>query len=143
MFIQWKNIYSVGVDLIDDQHKKLIELINELQEAQQSGMASLLMEDVFNRLVEYTVYHFSTEEQLFKDHNYPGAKLHNNEHEEFVNKINYLKYQAQDGNLLITLKTLDFLKDWLINHVLGGDQEFGAFINELELNNIKLHVANL
>lgn len=71
-------------------------------------MAIALMEEIFNRLVDYTVYHFSTEEQLIKEHNFPGAEKHKNENEELVNKINYLKYQAQDGNLIIcTLTDVD------------------------------------
>lgn len=143
MFIQWKNIYNVGVDIVDEQHKRLVAIINELQEAQQNGMAAAIMEEIYNRLVDYTVYHFSTEEQLFKDNNYPGADVHNNEHEEFVNKVHYLKYQSNEGNLLITLKTLDFLKDWLINHVLGDDQEFGAFMKDLELSKEELKEFSL
>ncbi len=125
MFIEWKKVYNLDHELIDYQHKKLVELINELHEAHQNGMVVPILEDILDRLVDYTAYHFSTEERLFQDLQYPEAKEHISEHEEFVAEIFYLKYQAKDGNLLITLKILDYLKDWTITHILGTDQEFG------------------
>jgi hemerythrin-like metal-binding protein len=132
-YIEWKRTYEVGFKLIDEQHVKLIAIMNELYDAQQRGTGQLIVKEALNQLVDYTVYHFSTEEKLFTQYEYPKTEQHIGEHHDFVTKIQHLKAEAIKGNLLLSLKTMEYLKDWTINHILGTDKEFGEYVKEREL----------
>ncbi|MBU1100800.1 MAG: bacteriohemerythrin [Bacteroidetes bacterium] len=131
--ITWRDTYSVGIQKIDDQHKELISIINEIYDAHHQGTSQTVIIDTLEKLVDYTIYHFSMEEDLFVQCNYPKKDDHMSEHKEFVGKIADLKQEGRKGNLLLSLKTIDFLKDWTINHILGTDMEFGAFLKEKEI----------
>lgn len=132
-YIEWKRTYEVGFKLIDDQHVKLVNIMNELYDAQKSGTGQIIVTKSLNELVDYTLYHFSTEEKLFVQYEYPKKEQHMSEHREFVEKINNLKAEAVKGNLLLSIKTMEYLKDWTINHILGTDKEFGEYVSEREL----------
>lgn len=132
-YIEWRTTYEVGFKLIDDQHIKLIAIMNELYDAQQRGTGQMIVTKSLLELVDYTVYHFSTEEKLFTQYEYPKKVQHMKEHQEFVDRINNLKADAGKGNLLLSIKTMEYLKDWTINHILGTDKEFGEFAREREL----------
>ena len=130
--IQWKEAYNVGITVIDEQHKKLIEIINELFEAQQVGTTQLIISSVLDKLVDYTKYHFDMEEDMQINCRYSKAASHKQEHEFFIEKINGLKVDLAKNNLLLSLKTLDFLKDWTISHILGSDKEFAEYLRVAE-----------
>lgn len=125
-YIEWKKTYNIGIDEVDEQHKGLVEILNELYEAHHLGTASLIIDQTLIKLVNYTIYHFESEEKLFTKFNYEDAEKHVTEHKEFVDSIESFKMQAKKGNLLLSLKTLDYLKDWTITHILGTDKEFGT-----------------
>ncbi|MCK9424662.1 MAG: bacteriohemerythrin [Ignavibacteriaceae bacterium] len=129
----WKDAYDIGIQVIDDQHKMLINIINDLYAANASGSAHLVMESIFKQLADYVHYHFSTEEDMFQQYGYPGAQAHIAEHDEFRDKIKNLQGENRSGNIILSLKTIDYLKDWTINHILGTDREFSNFIKSVEL----------
>ncbi len=131
--IVWRDSYKIGVDQIDAQHKKLLLIINDLYEAHKRGTSQTMIIKILNELVEYTNYHFTIEEDLFKQYDYPQKDIHLDEHRYFVGRIAELQQESKKGNLLLSLKTIDFLKDWTINHILGTDKEFGNYINENEI----------
>ncbi len=133
-YIQWKDTYNIGIEEVDQQHKKLVEILNELYEAHQHVHARFIIDDILIRLADYTVYHFESEEKWFDKINYSGAEIHKLEHREFVKTIDQFKLHAEGGNLLLTLKTLDYLKDWTITHILGTDKEFGEVFKSLQKN---------
>ncbi len=129
----WKDAYEIGIQIIDDQHKKLINIINDLYDANTSGSTHLILETIFKQLADYVHYHFSTEEDMFQQYGYPKAKEHMSEHDDFRNKIKSLQEDNRGGNIVLSLKTIDFLKDWTINHILGTDREFSNFIKSVEM----------
>lgn len=131
--IVWRETYSVGIQKIDDQHKVLISIINELYEAHKQGTSQTVIVEVLEKLINYTNYHFSMEEDLFTQYDYPQQKDHVDEHKYFVGQVADLKQESRKGNLLLSLKTIDFLKDWTINHILGTDMDFSSFLQEREL----------
>jgi hemerythrin-like metal-binding protein len=131
-YITWRTGYELGFRIIDEQHKKLVEIINELYDAQQHGTSRTIISDTLDKLIDYTTYHFDSEEELFKQYNYPYADLHIAEHAGFIREVVNLKSDLVDNNLLLSLKTLDFLKDWTINHILGTDKDFSEFVREQE-----------
>jgi len=134
MSITWNSNFSIGVSLIDDQHKKLVEILSELVDAQKMGTGAQIIQDIMDRLVDYTVYHFSSEEQLFEEYRYPKAAEHKDEHDEFTSKVKMYQYSCKSGNLILSMKILDYLKDWTISHILGTDKEFAAYLLAKELS---------
>ncbi|MBI5726918.1 MAG: hemerythrin family protein [Ignavibacteriales bacterium] len=130
----WKQTYDIGLEVIDSQHRILVELINDLYEANSTGAAGQVVEDVFMKLSDYTHYHFSSEEDMLKLYGYPKLEEHIAEHEGFRLTIKKLKSETKGGNIILSLKTIDYLKDWTINHILGTDREFGEFVRHRETN---------
>ena len=130
--IVWKEAYSLGIQAIDEQHKKLLSIINELYDAQKLGTTQAIISDVINKLTDYTVYHFNMEEQMQTENRYPQYEEHRQEHLGFIARLEELKKDAQKNNLLLSLKTLDFLKDWTISHILGTDKDFAAYLKVVE-----------
>lgn len=127
-YINWKEAYEIGIEIIDHQHKNLIEYLNELHYAQTNGTGQYLVIEILQKLADYTHYHFQTEEKLFEQYIYLKADDHLTEHKYFVEQIEVFQRELKNNNLLLSLKTIDFLKDWTINHILGTDQEFGDFV---------------
>lgn len=128
----WNESYSVGIGVIDEQHKKLIKIINELYDAQKIGTTQILIGEVLSKLTDYTIYHFQMEEEMQSKYRFPNLNEHKEEHAGFVAKLNELKKDSEKKNLLLSLKTLDFLKDWTITHILGSDQEFADYLRMVE-----------
>ncbi len=130
--ILWKESYSIGINAIDEQHKKLIEIINELYKAQKIGTSQTIIKEVLHKLTDYTIYHFTMEEEMQVKCLFPKLKEHKEEHAGFVTTLNELKKDSDKKNLLLSLKTLDFLKDWTIIHILGSDREFADYLRSIE-----------
>lgn len=126
--ITWNDNLMTNVAECDQQHKRLIELINSLHDAMKAGQGREILEKVLSSLTEYTVYHFGTEEALFQKHGYPKAAEHKRQHSELTRKVKELTDKLSKGQCTITLETLDFLTDWLKNHIQGSDKEYGPFL---------------
>lgn len=127
IYIKWKSVYSLGIPIIDDQHQKWIKIFNSFHDAQQKGEGQLFIEDTLKEFMDYTKYHFSEEEYLFGKSEYPKAEEHIQEHKNFIRKLTLLQHDFKKNNLLLSIKTIDALKDWLIDHILGTDREFGEY----------------
>jgi hemerythrin-like metal-binding protein len=127
--IQWAPKYSVNVREIDQQHQKLMALINELYDAMTAGHGKDVLSKVLGELINYTVYHFSFEEKLFDKHGYPETAAHKSEHEKLKATATDLKQKFDSGKGQITLEVMNFLKNWLNNHILGTDKKYTAFLN--------------
>jgi hemerythrin len=132
-YIDWRSTYEVGFKPIDDQHKVLIKILNDLYESQKKGTSQAIINDTLKELIDYTIYHFSTELKFFEQYSYPKESEHIAEHDDFVKKIQSFQNESEAGNIILSMKTLDFLKEWTINHILGTDKEFGDFVMEREL----------
>jgi len=135
-YITWKSTFEIGFSVIDEQHKKYIHLLNELHEAQSKGTSQYVIKEALANFLDYTHYHFSTEEKLFEQYDYPLAEVHLEEHSYFIDKVKQFQLNSQKNDLLLSLKTIDFLKDWTINHILGTDQQFSDFVRSRELGEI-------
>ncbi|GAB7021853.1 bacteriohemerythrin [Salidesulfovibrio brasiliensis] len=127
---EWDDSLSVGVREIDGQHKVLIDLINELNDAMRARRSKAIMMDVVKRLADYAVEHFATEERLFDRYGYPETEAHKEIHRKFVAKVSEFAEQLNSGKASVTMEVMRFLKDWLIGHIKGTDQKYSAFLNE-------------
>ena len=122
--IKWSEKYSVNNFLLDSQHKKLIAIINELHTAMKVARVNEIMQTIFDVLIWYTKEHFRTEEQIMLKFNYPGFNEHKEEHERLTEQVLKLQKNYKDGETLITMETMNFLKSWLINHIEGTDKKY-------------------
>lgn len=128
--ITWDETYSVNIREIDDQHKKLFNLINILCDAMREGRDNDVLGRVLSELIDYTVYHFDTEERLFKKHGYPEYKHHKKEHDNLTRQAVELRDKFNsDGYGMLSLEVLIFLKDWMKNHVMVTDKKYASFLN--------------
>lgn len=129
-YMDWDQKFSVNVKEIDNQHKKLVDMVNELHEAMKMGKGKDIMEKVLAELVNYTASHFATEERLMTQYSYPQFALHKTEHDKLVQQVLSFQKDFNSGKVAITLDLMTFLRDWLANHILGTDKKIGAFLNE-------------
>ena len=129
--IVWKNEYSVGVKVIDDQHKELFKRVNKLFDDVSKGNVTTVLETL-DFLNSYVIYHFSAEEQLMAKANYPELESHKNEHEWFKSEILFIREQVERNGLgvSLTLKLNKLLVSWLINHVTKTDAKFAPYLKE-------------
>ncbi len=126
----WRKDYSVNIKKIDNQHKKLFEYINAIHDAMKAKKTSEELGKIINKLSNYTVEHFKTEEDYFDQYDYPDAKKHKFEHQVFVDKVKKFQSDLKRGKMLLSLEIVNFLKDWLVNHIQGTDQKYSQFLNE-------------
>lgn len=127
--IEWKDSLSVKIMDIDNQHRELIRILNELHEAMKTGKAKNVLNDILNRLIGYTKSHFKTEERLFILHKYPLAEQHIAEHDNFVNKVAEFKKKFDSGNVSLSIEVIKFLSSWVENHITGTDKKYTEFFN--------------
>jgi len=128
--IQWNDSFSVKVAEIDQQHKKLVAMINELHDAMKQGKGKNVLGKIINGLISYTATHFKTEEKYFDRFGYPEKDSHKKEHVAFVKKVSEFKDGFEKGKLSLTLEVMNFLSDWLKNHIMGTDKKYSQFFNE-------------
>lgn len=119
--ITWDDALLVEVDVIDRQHRQLVDLINQLDEALVAGQAQGVMDSIFGELESYIVTHFSTEERVFEDFGASDLEAHRKEHEAFTGKIGEMRRQLRhDGQA--ANEVMQYLADWLVHHILGRDK---------------------
>ncbi len=128
--IQWNEKLSVKVAEIDQQHKMLIDMVNELNDAMKQGKGKDVIGKIIDGLASYTVTHFSTEEKYFDQFGYPDTKNHKKEHATFVKKVSEFKDGFEKGKMSLTLNVMNFLSDWLKNHIMVTDKKYSQFFNE-------------
>ena len=125
----WKPEYSVGIREIDQQHKKLVSLLNDLHAAMKAGQAADALDKILQDLITYTRIHFQAEERLMEAHSFPGAGQHKQEHARLTQQVVDFYNRSRGGNLSVTVQLLSFLKEWLVNHILHTDKNYGPFLN--------------
>ena len=126
---QWTPELSVNVKEIDNQHKQLVNLINLLHDSMKSGKGKDVMGKVLNDLTDYTVYHFGTEERLFQKYGYIEYPQHKKEHDDLTKQVLDVKSKFLAGQTTVTIEVMNFLKDWLNNHIKHSDKKYSAFLN--------------
>lgn len=127
--LEWTQEYSVGVEKFDEQHRRLFELINELHAAMRQGQGKTVLESVLENLASYTIDHFSDEESVFARCSYPDIFNHRKEHAALIEKVNDLTVKFRQDQTLISIAVLNFLKEWIENHIKVSDKAYTAYLN--------------
>jgi len=122
--LTWDNSYSVGVKELDDQHRKMIEFINDLELGMQASDSRDSMVKVLNGLVAYTKDHFANEEFYFRQFDYDKTEDHIQEHLKLISEVQGLVYKFELREALDQNKVMEFLKTWLVDHILGADKKY-------------------
>ena len=125
----WSDDLSVGIRLIDEQHKVLLGLINELHAAMRAHKSDSVLVGVVERLKEYTVKHFGQEEEYFDRYGYPETAQHKDYHRKLVQQVLDFEAGLKSGKAKVTMEIMRFLKDWLVTHIQGTDKKYSAFLN--------------
>lgn len=126
--MDWSDRFALGIDLIDQQHKVLFRLIDQLAQAIQHETSEAELQAVFAKLHEYTLTHFATEERLMAQYAYPADKNHHESHRTLEHSLEQLVERAKSGEPLVSLQTMNFLRLWLYNHIDGTDRQFADFL---------------
>jgi hemerythrin len=128
-YIEWQDDFSVKVREIDAQHKMLVEMINSLHEAMLANKGRDMNRRTVEKMVDYATKHFALEEKYMKQYAYSGFNQHKAEHDQFSAKALELQERMNKAGFVLTLEVLNFLKDWLRNHILKIDKEYSDHFN--------------
>jgi len=127
-FYEWSESMSVGVDLIDSDHKALIDLINILHGSISGERSIQSLQDVFDRLISYAEIHFAREEKVMQACGFPGLTPHQDEHAEFTERVYEIRAKLQAGDdSPISDELLLYLKRWLNAHILIQDMAYKPY----------------
>jgi len=128
--LTWNNKYSVGVKALDSQHTVLFNILNDLHAAMMNGKAQALTGPLLRKLVDYTRTHFSAEEAMLTTARYPGLADHHKLHDGLMKQVEDYAARFERGEITLNLHLLNFLRDWLTNHIQKVDHEYGPWLNE-------------
>ena len=127
-YIAWDEKFSIKIDTIDLQHKKLISLINDVNQSLKSGASRKDISKIFNDMIDYTKEHFTYEENLFSKYSYREGLKHKIDHSNFISKTLFLYGDFVSDKGVDLNNILNFLVEWLQDHILGDDMRFGEFM---------------
>ncbi|MBF0127613.1 MAG: hemerythrin family protein [Magnetococcales bacterium] len=127
--LQWSESLSVGFQEVDDDHKKLVVMLNTLITAIQEKNSRSIIGKVLHELISYTSWHFRHEERLMQTYRFKGFLAHKGEHAELINQAGELQRKFTHEGVDLTQDVLEFLKTWLTNHILKTDREMGLFLS--------------
>jgi hemerythrin-like metal-binding protein len=126
--IEWNSKFELGFHDIDQHHERLVGLLSRTHEEFDTGTPNLGR--TLNELLDYTKYHFSSEELWMLDGLYPAIIGHKKEHIFFLAKVTKIRDAYRSGNESLSLEMLLFLESWITKHILKTDAEFGKFLRK-------------
>jgi hemerythrin-like metal-binding protein len=130
-YLDWEDRYSIGIESMDGQHKKLLALINEVYDAMKAGKGKEKSGVVLRELLEYTESHFASEEEFLRQHGYPQIQAHIEKHRSMTRRVLEYKGEYERGSVTIAFELLKFLKGWLVKHIMETDRHYADYILSL------------
>ena len=130
----WNESYSVGVRELDEQHKSLIRMINEMHYAMNKDRGQEAISSIVAQMFDYMELHFTTEEGYMQQFGYLGLPAHRREHEEFRAKASDLRERVDAGEFVLSFEIVQFLSDWLQNHIMVTDMKYTSLFAEKGLH---------
>ena len=124
----WDHVLSVGVDEVDDDHRKLVDLFNMLNHSVTEGNDPEYLAAILEELINCTAWHFSHEERLMLKHGYEGLAEHKEEHKELVKSAKELQQKILQAGNLVATEDIEFLERWLTEHILTTDMKMGSYL---------------
>ncbi len=127
-FVEWDDRLSVGIAAIDDDHKRLLDLLNKLQTAAHYHTGEAFEREALDALVDYTKVHFKREEDLMQANEYPDFAAHKQQHEAMIGDVNKFVRDFEENREGTIEAMCQYLKKWLLNHIAGTDQAYSAHL---------------
>jgi len=131
--ITWQDEYALGIAEIDNQHQKIVEIINSLYQmfSENKMTEAAALQTILKELTDYADYHFTTEENYFTTFKYPQAAGHIEKHNQYREKVEEFKKQLDNNNLKETFFTMtNFLHEWWVWHINNMDREYVPLFKE-------------
>ena len=130
MRIEWDESYSVKIGDIDDQHKELINLFNEVHDCIDSNRAIERLGSVLEDLIDYTRVHFVTEEKLLRENGYPNYEQHKKMHDDLTIRVLDLQDRySKDHSVAVLIDSMKFMTDWLTQHIIRTDKQYSTYLS--------------
>jgi hemerythrin len=125
--LAWKQEFEIGIPVLDEQHHKFIDMVSEVQNNILTASREQLVR-FFSFIYDYMINHFKTEEMFMIECRYPDTDEHVEEHREFREKIDFFYENFKKNNTqFIVVNIIDFMKDWIIGHLLCSDKALGEW----------------
>ncbi len=129
-YLKWVDSLSVGVELIDTQHKQMISFVNELIDSLREGKAEKEVDRAIEFLDDYARKHFAAEEELMAKYSYPAIQSHLRQHERFRKEVSILQRELESGVPpgMLLMRVRKSLADWFVNHINDVDRSMARFV---------------
>ena len=127
-FLEWKQDFSVGLPQMDNEHKMMFSLINDLNGRIHSGEGHVSLSYIFTSMKAYSSYHFSSEEELLATVNYPELSTQQQSHEGFIKRISEFEEDMLNREVDIAPKVMNFLKVWWVGHIQNEDKKYAEYV---------------
>jgi hemerythrin len=129
--IVWGHVLSVGVNEIDEDHRKLVSIFNILNHSVTDGDSADYLAAVLEELINCTVWHFSHEERLMLKYGYEEAGEHKAEHRELIDSAKGLQQEVLRADKPVADEHIAFLERWLTEHILTADMRLGSYLSQV------------
>ena len=129
--VEWFKSFDLGIEEFDEHHRHLVGLLNIVFDVFMGGAGHEALRAVLDELINYATYHFTAEEHWMGVHDYPQLTQHCEEHGQFSSKVREIQEDFRNGKTKLSLEVMHFLKNWLTNHILRTDAEYGLFATGL------------
>jgi hemerythrin-like metal-binding protein len=126
--IQWNDNFSVHIPLLDDQHKELINILNIMKAAVDAKKDKAAQEYIIQKMMEYSIFHFTSEEEIMRNYDFPELNEHMKEHEEYIRHTTQINYHFNNQEETVSAEILAVLNIWWKKHIPGSDQKYGEFL---------------
>jgi hemerythrin len=120
----WNESLTVNVRELDEQHKGLVDMLNQLHTAVEANRGKTAVEPLMAGLMQYAATHFADEERFMLSFHFTGYAAHKLEHEEFTRRVLDLRERLECGRAIPPEHVMSFLIEWLVRHILGSDKKF-------------------
>ncbi|MEO5351693.1 MAG: bacteriohemerythrin [Magnetococcus sp. XQGC-1] len=129
-FMAWNSALDTGLQDVDSDHRKLVDMLNQLHRAMKKGESKESMQEILKKLAEYTVFHFRREEEYFAKTGYPETAAHQAEHKKLVAMAVDFVQRFGEGDFAIVIDLMTALKGWLVGHIQGADIAYAPYMKQ-------------
>ena len=134
--VEWNDSFLIGVEPFDEHHKHLVYLLNQSYKEFVLGAPVERAGAILDELFDYACYHFVAEEFWMSKSSYPKLEQHIEEHNYFTQRLQQIARDYRQGKSAISLKIMTFLKEWLLEHILKSDADYGHFVTSREVTTL-------
>ena len=128
--LTWKPEYSVHVRHLDRQHRRILDVVNELYAEAGRATSVVTVDSVLTRLRDYIKEHFSAEEAYLKEHGYPGYEEQKREHDRFIDRVCEFQKDYLKAGKIASINLFNFVWDWFAGHIVKADKQYDRYLSE-------------